>query len=333
MKNFHKSIPLVLAAPFMLLGGGAMAQDAAPGVGACGQPAALNGQAMNLAVAPTDVTGGLVELRRNEPRYVELTIGTQMPLALATMAADRDMTMILFDSNGALVGSDDDSGVDENAQLIAVLEPGVYCAQIASYGGTDPSSLIVPFSISAAPPPDACIKTSAPAVELSNGSDEIITTGVLSGDVNVAFRLAAGTSVSIAARSPMFDTLLTLEDSFGREIATDDDGGGDTNSLLQVDSGAEAMDYCVTLSALDDESGIYSMSISPTLAAGETAQPGMPDQQQFEAGEAAQDAAAAAAEAAAAVDAAESAAEAAANPTGDTADTAADAMTDAVPVQ
>lgn len=266
MKYFQKQLSMALAAPLMLCAGGALAQDAAPGVGACGQPAALNSQPMVLNAKPTELSGGLVELRRNEPRYVELTIGAEMPLAIATMTSERDMTLILFDSKGEVVGSDDDSGADSNAQLIAMLAPGVYCAQIAAYGGIDALTLVVPFSISAAPPADACIRNAAAPVELRNDSDEIISTGVLGDPVNFAFRLAEGTGLSIAARSPMFDTILTLQDEYGREVATDDDGGGDTNSLLELSPGSAAKDYCVTLSSLDDDRGIYSLALTPAAS-------------------------------------------------------------------
>lgn len=334
MKYYQKRLSLILAAPLMLCAGGAFAQ-ATPGVGACGQSAMLNGQPITLNAKPTEVTGGLVELRRNEPRYVEMTIGAQMPITLATLTSDRDMTLILFDTKGEVVGADDDSGVDSNAQLIAMLEPGVYCAQIASYGGTDASPLIVPFSVSAAPPADACIMNAAAPVEMRQDSDEIITTGVLGEPVNLAFRLAAGTNLSIAARSPMFDTILTVQDEWGREVATDDDGGDDTNSLLEMSASDTAKDYCVTLTSLDDDRGIYSLALTPA-----TAGPAMPDQQQGL--QEMEDTAATAAEAAmqAAVEAGQEAARAAEDAAAEAAaaaaaaaQEAADAATDAAPAQ
>lgn len=306
MKNFQKVLPLALAAPLTVLAGAAAAQE----TGACGQPLALNSQPMVLETTPTELTGGLVELRRNEPRYTELTVNSQMAITLTTLSPDRDMTLILFDTDGNVVESDDDSGADSNARLIAMLDPGTYCAQIGIYGGLDASSVVVPFSISAAPPPDACILNAAAPVELGPGSEEIITTGVLDQGVNLAFRMAPGTNVTIAARSPMFDTFLKVEDQYGREIVTDDDSGGDTNSLLELASAEEA-DYCVTLSSLDDDRGIYSMSLSPASLS-----PQMQEDAQFDTAQ----------EAGEAVDAAESAAEAAA----EAADAAAAAVEEAM---
>lgn len=279
MEFFRNVYATGIAVPLMLCANTVFAQDAAHGVGACGQPIALNSQPVTLNAKPTEISGGLVELRRNEPRYVELTIAEQMPITLATMTSERDMTLILFDAKGEVVGADDDSGADSNAQLIAMLEPGVYCAQIAAYGSLDASSLVVPFSVSAAPPAAACIVNATETLDLTHDSDEIITTGVLAGPVNFGLRLAAGARVSIAARSPMFDTVLTLQDQYGREVASDDDGGGDTNSLLEVGGSNQQSDYCVTLSSLDDERGVYSLSFSP-----EVARPMTPEnQQQFEA--------------------------------------------------
>lgn len=329
MKKIRKISLLALTAPLMVCAGAAFAQDGAPAVGACGQPAALNSQPVVLNAVPTEVTGGLVELRRNEPRYVELTIGSQMPITLATLTAERDMTLILFNDKGEVVGSDDDSGSDSNAQLIALLEPGVYCAQIAAYGGLDASAVVVPFSISGAPPASACIRNAAAPVEIGPDSDEIITTGMLNGPVNLAFRLAPGTDLNIAARSPMFDTILTLEDGLGRQVATDDDGGDGTNSLLELTASDAAMDYCVTVSSLDDDRGIYSLALSPVQAGA-----AMPEQQDMNEVD---DAASAAMEAMAAVEAATRAAEqaaadaaaAAAGAVQDAADAAEDAATPA----
>ena len=326
MKYFQKSLSLGLAAPLILCAGAAVAQDgaAAAPVGACGQPIALNSQPMTLQAVPTEMSGGLVEIRRNEPRYVEMTIGAPMAIAVTTLATDRDMTLILFNEKGEVVESDDDSGENGNAQMIAKLEPGVYCAQIAVYGGMDAATFVSPFAVSAAPPADACIKNAAPAVDLRQGSDEIISTGVLSGKANVAFNLAAGTSLSIAARSPMFDTFLTLQDEFGREILTDDDSGGDTNSLIQLDAGESDAQYCVSLTSLTEESGIYSLAISPATD-GAAAQ----DQGALEdAAEAVDEAEAAAQEA---VDTATAAAEAAAAAADAAAADAADDAADAVP--
>lgn len=306
MKITQQIRPLALAAPLTLFAGAAAAQD----TGACGQPLALNSPPMVLEATPTETTGGLVELRRNEPRYTELTVKSQMAITLTTLTSERDTTLILFDTDGNVVESDDDSGADSNARLIAMLDPGTYCAQVGVYGGLDASSLVVPFSISAAPPPDACILNAADPVELGPDSEEIITTGVFDENVNLAFRLAAGTVVTIAARSPMFDTFLKVEDKYGREIASDDDGGGDTNSLLDLTS-EDGADYCVTLSSLDEDRGIYSMSLSPTSIS-----PQIPGNDQFNSASKAEEA----------VDAAESAAEAAA----EAADAAASAVEDAV---
>ncbi|MFV2034619.1 MAG: hypothetical protein ACC631_05855, partial [Halocynthiibacter sp.] len=61
------------------------------------------------------------------------------------------------------------------------------------------------------------------------------------------------------ARSNDFDTLLTIEDSFGTQIGTDDDGGGGTDSYLGIDYPLAAGQYCVVVSSYDDTGGAFDL--------------------------------------------------------------------------
>ncbi len=242
------------------------AQQAQPGVGACGQPAALNGGTLVLEQRPAEVVGAFTQITRNEPRYVELTVKAPMALAISTVADSVDTTLILFDSAGNVVESNDDQRDSNAARIIARLEPGTYCAQVDVLGALGAAPTVVPISVEAAPPADACIRNAAAPVALGPDGQEVITSGSLSGRVDHAFTLAAGTGATITARSPIFDTFLTLEDENGIVLATDDDGAGDTNSLLEVTPEAEDRLYCVSLTGLNDEGGVYALAIDPAGA-------------------------------------------------------------------
>ena len=265
MRYFHLAA-LTISAGFGA--SGAFAQD----LGACGQPAALNGGTLVLDRQPAEVVGAFTQITRNEPRYVELTVNAPMALTISTVAEGVDTTLILFDQQGRVAASNDDQRGSNAARIITKLEPGIYCAQVDILGTLDGAPTVVPISVEGAPPADACIRNAAPPVALGPGSQEIITTGTLSGSVDHAFTLAAGTGAKIMARSPIFDTFLTLEDESGITLATDDDSGGDTNSLLEVTPEAEERLYCIRLTGLNDEGGVYALSIEPQSEAGEPAQ-------------------------------------------------------------
>lgn len=264
----QKIKPLLLATAAITLSlGTAGAQEAAPATGACGQPAALNAQSLSFDKQPEDVTGAFVQLRRNEPRYVELAITAPVALTFAADSGSHDSTLILFGENGQIVASDDDSGGDMNARIVSRLNPGKYCLQVDTVANFAETDAVIPVAITPAPPPDACIRTAGAPIELKPDSDEIITSDQLQTKASVALNLAAGTGVRIEARSPIFDTYLTLEDGIGQVISEDDDGGGDTNSKLELAPVSEAGSYCVNLTSLDESAGLYALSITPITSA------------------------------------------------------------------
>lgn len=260
MRHLHLAAVVVISATF---GAPAFAQQALPGVGACGQPAALNGGSLVLDRQPAEVVGAFTQITRNEPRYVELTVNAPMALTITTVAQGEDTTLILFDATGGVVAANDDQRDSNEARLIARVAPGNYCVQVDILGGLDAAPTVVPISVEGAPPADACIRNAAPPVALGPGSQEIIASGTLAYSVDHAFTLAAGTGAKIMARSPIFDTYLSLEDESGIVLATDDDSGDDTNSLLEIAPEAEERLYCIRLTGLTEEGGVYALSIEP----------------------------------------------------------------------
>lgn len=260
-----------LAAPAILAlslaaGADALAQQPsgeAPSAGVCGQPLALNAAQMSFDAQPTQVVGAFVQLVRNEPRYVELTVSVPVALTLATDTSQADTTLMLFDDTGAMLASDDDGAGDTNARIVTALQPGRYCLQVDRIGALDASSAVVPVSVVGAPSPDACISQADAPIRMGADSDEIISSGQLKDKTRMAIELAAGTGLRIEASSPIFDTFLTVEDQVGRIVGEDDDGGGGTDSMLELPAFDKDGTYCVTLSGLDDQAGLYALAISP----------------------------------------------------------------------
>lgn len=264
MRFMQRQILVGLTSGLVLCAGAAAAQDDVQdgATGACGQPSALISQRLVLDTQPTEVVGAFVDIQRREPRYIEIEVKERMALTLATLASI-DTTLILFDANGQILASDDDSGDNSNARIVTLLEPGSYCAQAGIYGGLNEPAGIVPVAISKAPSGDACILQADAPHAMKPEDEEVTRAGVLDVAVRQAVTLAPGTGLTIAARSPMFDTYLTLQDELGREVMTDDDGGDGTNSRMDINPVQEETTYCVALTALDDERGVYSLLLSP----------------------------------------------------------------------
>lgn len=81
----------------------------------------LNGGQLVLDQAPPEVGGAFTQITRNEPRYVELVVNAPMALTLSTVAEGVDTTLILFDSNGAVVAANDDQRNSNEARIITRL--------------------------------------------------------------------------------------------------------------------------------------------------------------------------------------------------------------------
>ncbi|TRW94820.1 hypothetical protein FNJ84_18330 [Paracoccus sp. M683] len=272
MRHFR---PLLLATSIASLslplsGTVVLAQEPAQAAtGACGQPVALNAGTLSFDQQPTGVTGEFVQLTRNEPQYVEITTTAPIALTMATDTSQSDPTLALFDQQGKVVTSDDDGADESNARIVAAMQPGTYCLQVDQFFDPETAGAIVPVTVAPAPGPDACITRSDAPVEIGTGSDEIITSGRLSGAVTMAVTVKAGTGVQIMASSPVFDTFLRLEDQIGQLVSEDDDGGGDTNSKLDLVAENEDRTLCISLTALgDDEGGLYALSIAPIRTPG-----------------------------------------------------------------
>lgn|GEM_PF-1774435 len=133
-------------------------------------------------------------------------------------------TQLYVEGNGVSL-NDDDGGNNTDSRLTTLLERGEYRVEVGSYSGS-PSGM---FSLSAtATPFDGEVSNSG---ELAPGQT---IRGALSagGSNRYVFTLAQPAEVSLAMNSSAFDTLLELS---GAEVSQrDDDGGGDTNSLINA---------------------------------------------------------------------------------------------------
>lgn len=117
--------------------------------GACGQPMALTHQ----LARPVDQTGTApveLALDRQEPRYVEFTVAGTARVTLRTRSATgSDTFLAVFDAAGRVVATDDDSGGDLQALIEGLtLAPGAYCAQVRTYGWSEPVAVRATLEVS-----------------------------------------------------------------------------------------------------------------------------------------------------------------------------------------
>lgn len=264
----QKSLLMVSAAALCTMTGGAMAQDR----GACGQLVALTHSQYLITGATAPAIDTVVSIARREPAYIELEIGQSTGLTIETSSGTADPVLVMFDASGnPLLGNDDGAG-GLNSLLSLELEPGRYCAQVSTYTSI-PDGTGTPTGFNENIPLQIRTGLETPAVDSGAGGqpaancfamsnltrlEDPVGAGMeavsLNGSVPYAYTFSVedGTNMSLVARSTTLDTLLTLVDINGNEIASDDDGAGGTDSHIGIDYGLPAGDYCVAVTGYDN---------------------------------------------------------------------------------
>jgi hypothetical protein len=78
------------------------------------------------------------------------------------------------------------------------------------------------------------------------------------------FKLLKGKAYVIDLISEDFDSFLRLEDAAGKELAWDDDSGGDLNSRIRFDPNKDG-EYKVIASSLDGKPGKFTLKVGPVV--------------------------------------------------------------------
>lgn len=213
-------------------------------------------------------------------------------VVITMQSADTDPYLYLASLTGdavTILDTDDDGGDGVNSRLVATLPAaGEYLVVATAYGSAD-TAVVVRYSVTLAPCDDACAAAGAAA---SGTSDQTASRRILAvprrpiqpgvpvrsalaaNDSTLAdgshfhpygLEATAGAVLRAAMESSSFDTFLYLYrvegDSLVR-VAHDDDGGGDTNSLIEwtVDTTGS---YILVANALArDSRGEYTLTLS-----------------------------------------------------------------------
>lgn len=179
--------------------------------------------------------------------------------------------------------TDDDGGEDTNSRLrFTVPRTGQYLLLVQSFSEEGTGAYTVALSEAPAPATGGSRSISFGATEegaLADTDNEDEESGKFYDEY--VFRGRAGQRVEVAMASEEFDTYLTLGRLDGcdfEELATDDDGGEDTDSRLRY-TVEEDGEYVVRAMAFSEGEGPYTLSlrervvaerVSQAITAGET---------------------------------------------------------------
>ena len=176
-----------------------------------------------------------------------LTVAQPGRYELTTAGSSCDTVLELFDASNARIERDDDSGPSTTSLITRNLNAGEYRMEVSGFSSTTTGSvrcrvrLIQAQSGSltqgTAPRSTERGSTRFLAIPLTLGSASSAT---LSANEELWFsvRLERSGTWNFTTEGSGFDTLLSLHDNSGQQLASDDDGGPGTSSFVSRELGA-----------------------------------------------------------------------------------------------
>ncbi len=251
---------------------------------AAGAAAPLAAQQPRTIAVGQQVTGELttadpVSRRRNAPYQVWTFDGRRgQRLTIDVISSEFDTYVTLRDDIGMSLGSDDDSGDEQNARLRTVLpRDGRYRVVVTAFSESGRGRYTLSLTGWEAPqvPAPGAI-TAIAAGESRQGmlepGDSVAADGPYEDRWTVTAR--AGQRLRVDLSSTDFDSYLLLFGPDGAKLGQDDDGGEGTNASLGFRA-ATAGTYTIVATSLSDEprAGVYGLSL--TEETGVFADPGV----------------------------------------------------------
>ncbi|XOV86948.1 MAG: C13 family peptidase [Pseudomonadota bacterium] len=174
-------------------------------------------------------------------------------LTLAS-SGERDTLAGLFDENGQQIASDDDTGTDRNFFIQEQLDAGVYFLQVTEFNGaTGAYSLNVQYS-----PDDSCGADFESGVLLTPGVTA--SCAIEFNDPGDYFAIVLTESGNLILESEgTTDTVANLFDEAGEPVATDDDGG--LNSNFYIEEFLPPGNYFLVVTGFGSATGEYDVTV------------------------------------------------------------------------
>jgi len=167
-----------------------------------------------------------------------------------------DTYLVLVDAQGAELAVDDDGGAGLNSMITGFELPadgtyGVIATSFGGYRGTGTAEGEFTLSVAG---------FEVQRIEYSQRVEGELTAEALTQEY--VFTGTAGDSVSIFMGSEEFDTFLFLYDAAGNEIASNDDGGGNLDSLIGPFMLPETGEYTIQANSFSrSATGFYFLTL------------------------------------------------------------------------
>ncbi len=180
----------------------------------------------------------------------------------------KDTYLHLFNEQGTEIATDDDSGENYCSRLIQNLEAGVYFLKVREYdSSTGDYSVVFTFSEPLRPdelePNDD--KDSSKVIDLSSGSAQLTLNFNSGSDVDWFRFTIAAPSQFTATTVGSFDTIISVTDAEGTEVASDDDSGDDYNA--KVETALNPGEYFLKINEYNNSTGEYTLNITVSASA------------------------------------------------------------------
>lgn len=218
-----------------------------------------------LELQKAEAVGGVIELDSsaegnfNDRFHVwrfEGIAGTEISVGVeATGGSIFDPFVEVYSPDGRLLASDDDSGDGTNAFIrqVALSDTGTYFILISALSGNGDFVLT--------------LGASQPPIPMGTVRYDQTVTGTLAGNNEHVWTLEAQPSdvvtiaVNRATSAPNLDVKVALSDAEGSILTSDDDGGNDTNALIDRYPLLSGGTYTILVSAFSGE-GAYTLFVS-----------------------------------------------------------------------
>jgi hypothetical protein len=199
-----------------------------------------------------DVVAGTLVDGTQDLWTFEATAGTTILIEL--VSEDFDCVLELLDEDGLELAYDDDSAGDGDSLIenFTIDTSGTYTIVARAYSDSGEGDYELTL-------------LGVEENDIDYGGD-VSGTLAAAGEDFWRFSGASGDTITISLESDDFDTVLTLIDGDGFEVAYDDDGGGNSNSLIWNYVLPETGFYTIVVRAFSDEGvGDYDLSLDETI--------------------------------------------------------------------
>lgn len=209
-----------------------------------------------------------VQLQPGVNNFLQFDVSAPTDVRIeATDDSGVDPVMVLLDTSGNELASDDDGGGGRASRIETSLNPGSYCAKVYNFSSNNgPTTVqlsrwdqtpITTGSTSDGGGAEACT-SATPAAQLAFGPVNAAVGG--GGQINFArtgaityhrFMVDSPLGLTITASNSEADPVLRVYDNAGNIIAENDDFDG-LNSQIDMQTPLQPGEYCIAVSALSN---------------------------------------------------------------------------------